>query len=278
MQGAQGTMGIATWASTRCQSLPKLRKLLTLGSHRLDDLLEVAYRVLRFRYGDEIVICNSTYFAYLSSDDRKDIQHLRKVLPQWVLMVILAGHGRLPEEQVAYQEQDIAEFASTTGHRLESSLPGRTPDEVIGVLTRPSGEPYWRLRYKGSCQDVFFLSTLDRTPAFVATAYGSLQSFSYPHEDVGIYVQPLMQGVACHCEFTLPYDPVNQDESDMVARLHEEMSLRLLRVGAYYSRPYGTWAAMAYGLDAQTAAALRKVKNIFDPHNVMNPGKLCFKN
>jgi len=33
---------------------------------------------------------------------------------------------------------------------------------------------------------------------------------------------------------------------------------------------------MAYRRDAETTAALRKVKGIFDPKNIMNTGKLCF--
>jgi FAD/FMN-containing dehydrogenase len=50
----------------------------------------------------------------------------------------------------------------------------------------------------------------------------------------------------------------------------------MLRQGAFFSRPYGIWANMAYNRDAQTTEVLRKLKDIFDPHNVMNPGKLCF--
>jgi FAD/FMN-containing dehydrogenase len=33
---------------------------------------------------------------------------------------------------------------------------------------------------------------------------------------------------------------------------------------------------MAYRRDGETTAALRKVKGIFDPKNIMNAGKLCF--
>jgi FAD/FMN-containing dehydrogenase len=46
--------------------------------------------------------------------------------------------------------------------------------------------------------------------------------------------------------------------------------------GAYFSRPYGIWADMAFNRDAQTTLVLKKVKKIFDPKAVMNPGKLCF--
>jgi FAD/FMN-containing dehydrogenase len=50
----------------------------------------------------------------------------------------------------------------------------------------------------------------------------------------------------------------------------------VFEAGAYFSRPYGEWAAMAFGADPETAELTRTVKGIFDPNNVMNPGKLCF--
>ena len=61
-----------------------------------------------------------------------------------------------------------------------------------------------------------------------------------------------------------------------MAALREAASVALSDRGAFFSRPYGSWADMAYGKDPATAEALRKVKKIFDPNNVMNPGKLCF--
>ena len=44
--------------------------------------------------------------------------------------------------------------------------------------------------------------------------------------------------------------------------------------GAFFSRPYGTWAQLVRTRHAESIIALRKVKGIFDPNNVMNPGKL----
>jgi FAD/FMN-containing dehydrogenase len=49
-----------------------------------------------------------------------------------------------------------------------------------------------------------------------------------------------------------------------------------MAAGAYFSRPYGSWAQPVYNRDAAARDALRKVKAIFDPVGVLNPGKLCF--
>ena len=46
--------------------------------------------------------------------------------------------------------------------------------------------------------------------------------------------------------------------------------------GAFFSRPYGESAGMIMNRDAATVDVLKKLKEIFDPNEVMNPGKLCF--
>jgi FAD/FMN-containing dehydrogenase len=50
----------------------------------------------------------------------------------------------------------------------------------------------------------------------------------------------------------------------------------LLAAGAFFSRPYGEEAGMILNKDAATVSVLQKFKKIFDPNNVMNPGKVCF--
>jgi len=276
VSAAQGSMGIVTWVSAKCEVLPELHKLFFVPAQRLDDLIDFTYRVLRIRFGDELLIVNNLTLASILGGGADQIRALMEELPPWVVLVGIAGRNILPRERVEYQEKDIAEIAQQFGLRLVPAIPGARNGEVLNAILNPSREPYWKLDCKGGCQDILFLTTLDRTPEFVRTMYSVAEANSYPTSDIGVYIQPLHQGANCHCEFILPYDQNNPREVTRMRQLFTKASEALLKEGAFYSRPYGIWANMAYNRDAQTTIVLKKVKGIFDPNNVMNPGKLCF--
>jgi FAD/FMN-containing dehydrogenase len=77
-------------------------------------------------------------------------------------------------------------------------------------------------------------------------------------------------------EFSLPYDPSDAKEVAKIKELYTQASEELMAQGAYFSRPYGLWADLVYSRDATARSVLRTVKQIVDPKNVLNPGKLCF--
>jgi hypothetical protein len=276
VQAAQGTMGIVTWASLRCEKLPKVQKFFLVPAKSLDELIDFAYRLLRFRFGDEFLFLNGSNLAYILGEGADGIKALRDELPPWVLILSVCGRDILPEEKVEFLEKDIADIAQQFGLGLMSSVPGASNEQVLEAILNPSKEPYWKLGYKGGCQDIFFLTTLDKTPGFVRTMYSVAEAQGYPTSDIGIYIQPVHQGASCHCEFSLPYDPSRQIEVTKMQGLFAEASERLLEAGAFFSRPYGIWADIAYSKDTQSTVVLKKVKDIFDPNHVMNAGKLCF--
>jgi FAD/FMN-containing dehydrogenase len=276
VQGAQGTMGMATWASLRCEKLPKALKLFLVPARRLTDLIDFGYRLLRFRFGDELFFLNSSSLANILEEEPGGIRSLRNELPLWVLVLGLSGRDMLPEEKVDFLEKDVTDIAQQFGLQLTSFVPGTTSQRVLELILNPSRESYWKLSYKGGCQDIFFLTTLDKTPEFVKSMYSAAEAQGYPSSDIGVYIQPVQQGASCHCEFNLPYDPGDPAEVSRMRLLFADASKQLLKEGAYFSRPYGIWADMAYSRDAQSTMVLKKVKDIFDPNHVMNTGKLCF--
>jgi FAD/FMN-containing dehydrogenase len=275
VSAAQGSMGIVTWASVKCEVWPEFRKLFFVPAEELGGLIDFTYRLLRFRFGDELFIVNSSCLAYILSGP-DEVRSLKDALPAWTAVVGISGGRILPRERVEAQEQDIRDLAQQSGLAMVPAIPGCRGGELLELLSKPSEEPYWKLRYKGGGQEIFFLTTLDKTPAYLKTICSAADEHQYPAPDIGVYIQPVHQGTGCHCEFILPFDRKSRAERLRTRELFCDASLRLFRQGAFFSRPYGIWAGMVYNADAQTMIATRKVKAIFDPNNVMDPGKLCF--
>ncbi len=276
VSAAQGSMGIVTWVSVKCELLPQVNKLFFVTSRKLDELLDFVYKLLRFRFGDELLILNNVSLAAILGGKPDAVRARATELPAWTVLVTIAGRERLVMERVEFQEKDISDIAQQFGLKLVPEIPGARNNEVMKAVFQPSKEPYWKLGYKGGCQDIFFLTTLEKTPDFVQAMYIAAESCQYPVSDIGVYLQPVHQGASCHCEFYLPYDRNNPTETSRMQGFFKRASEDMLKQGAYFSRPYGIWANMAYNRDAQTTNVLRKIKGIFDPNNVMNPGKLCF--
>ena len=103
-----------------------------------------------------------------------------------------------------------------------------------------------------------------------------MDDVGYPATDLGIYIQPIVQGCNYHVEFNLFYDRENPKEASRVEELAASVINPLISRGAFFSRPYGESARAILNRDAATVQALKRVKTILDPDNVMNPGKLCF--
>jgi hypothetical protein len=265
-------MGVVTWGVIRCELLPTVEHLFFVPSPNLGKLVDLTYTLLWRRLGEEIFLLNRFSLAGLLGKSREEREELRSSLPPWTLILTVAGYERFPEERVEYQEEEIRAIARERGLELEASLAGKEGKEVKGLLESPS-EGSWRLRY-GNFQEIPFLTTMDRTPFFVDLMLRMAEKHEYPPEELGVYVQPLVQGVCCHVGFDLFYGA--SEGRRKVEELFLRASEALLEAGAFFSRPYGPLAKLVYGRDVETARVLRKVKEIFDPRGILNPGKLCF--
>ncbi len=278
IQGAQGTMGIVTWASMRCELLPEREEPFMAGSSRLDTLLDLVHWLVRLRLVDECFILNSTNLAAIMAIPRPDAFHeLKSALPRWILFFTIAGYAYMPQEKVDYQTKDMMDLSRRVGVTPAKTMAGIEALELLKKVRRPSDEPYWKLRPEGGCEDICFLTLYDKLPGLVAAMDDRADvGGGYPSSHLGVYLQPLVQGSTCHGEFNLFYDRENAGESDRVREVAGAATRDLMARGAFFSRPYGENAKMIMNNDAATSAALAKVKAIFDPNNIMNPGKLCF--
>jgi FAD/FMN-containing dehydrogenase len=277
IQGSQGTMGIVTWASLRCELLPSLQEPFVVCSSNLDVLFELSQLLVRRRLANECFILNkSTLAAIMAKKWPGDYHDLKDGLSAWVLFYNLAGYEYFPEERISYQIKNITDIAQRLGVEAVKSVGSVSANEILKVVQQPSGNHYWKLRYKGACEDIFFLTIYDKLEDLIGMMNNLADKAGYPASDIGVYIQPLVQGTSCHCEFNLFYDPENASEVERVKELSASAVKNLMAKGAFFSRPYGESARMIVNRDAASVVALGKIKKILDPNNIMNPGKLCF--
>lgn len=270
IQGSQGTIGITTWISMKCELLPQLHDVYLAGADSLVELEAFNYSLLRRRLVDEHFLMNSVAFSAALGAMKK--------IPNWILVLGLSGHGILAQEELEYRTGDTMDIAKEMNLNLTRSLGDVQGEDVKSILERPSEAPYWKYVPRGDCKEIIFMTTLDEVDHLYSVFSKVADSVGFPEDQIGAYIQPIVQGVTTHCTFDLYYDPEDAEEVAAVGILLDKGQLRLLDEGAFFSRPYGSITAAVFEKSSpEMIKALQSVKRIFDPNSILNPGALSFK-
>jgi FAD/FMN-containing dehydrogenase len=283
LQGAQGTMGVVTWANLKIESIPKMNKILFAPVTDLPDAMEFLYRILPRRIGQECLLLNHVDLAAIIAEAWPgEFEKFRRTLPAWTLILVLSGLLRRPAEKIKYEENALSEILRNEfkDMKLTDTLPGFPGLErkLLPLLRKPwpGDQTYWKNQFKGGCQSLFFITRPVLANRLVDIVGEIAAKHDYPMSEIGGYLQPIEHHRACHLEFHLFYDPANPMEIERVRSLYRDAALALLNEGAFFSRPYGELAPILYERAASYTMALKRVKGLFDPRNIMNPGTLCF--
>jgi FAD/FMN-containing dehydrogenase len=100
--------------------------------------------------------------------------------------------------------------------------------------------------------------------------------YQYPANDIGCYIQPVENGRACQLQFNFYYNPDSEAKKEKVRGLYADAAAATLEKGAYFTQPYGVVADMVYRKNSDYTSTLKRVKKLFDPNAILNPGTLCF--
>ena len=274
VQGSQGTIGIVTWITLRAELRPSIERPFLIGTSRLEDLIPYIYTVQRAGLGEHSFVLDRTAAAMLmSAVTTQSYETLRSFLPEYLCLQNIAGFERLPSARVAYQFEDIGEIAQRHQLALSTSLGELSAEGLLRTATRPCGYLDWRHALKGHCLSIFFLSTLDRSPDLIEIARERCRQNQIPENGMGVYVQPVVQNHACHIELLLPFTPGDAAETERIRRFETDAVASLAEHGAFFSRPYGAAGAVAFAANPMNLDILKKVKGIFDPKGILNPGK-----
>jgi FAD/FMN-containing dehydrogenase len=282
LQCAQGTMGIVTWMSLKIQSIPQIDKIKFAPLNNIDEGSAFLYRILPRRIGQECLILNNVDLAALLASDAEEFAKYKASLPPYTLILVISGLIRRPEEKIAYEEHFLSDVMRNEFQNivLTDTLPGfpGAAGKLLEALRNPWSEDaaYWKNTPKGAYQDLFFITKPEKAQIFIDVVKDAAGKRSYPFESIGIYKQPIEHNRACQLQFTFYYDPKNEVSVEEIKTLYREVFEAVHDAGGYFTRPYGDMAERLYDRAASYTAALKKVKNLFDPNNIMNPGNLCF--
>ncbi len=232
---------------------------------------------MRLRLVNECFVLNSTDLATIMGKGKpNDYNRIKGTLTPWILFYNAAGYDYLTEDRVKGQVADIKDLAQRVGLEPAQSVGNVSAFDLLKATQAPSGEHYWRQPSGWLSHDIFFISNFQKVEELIKTMHDIADGAGYMTQNMGVYIQPIVQGTNYHCEFNLFYDPQNRAEAGRVRELAVNAVRKLMDKGAFFSRPYGESTLMVMNRDAATVAALKKVKSILDPDNIMNPGKLCF--
>jgi hypothetical protein len=283
VQGAQGTMGVVTWTNLKVMFQTTKDKVYFVAVDDLAYAQEFLYRILPRRVGQEVVLLNRTDLAAIVAESfPADFEKLRATLPPWTLVIVVSGLARRPDEKIAYEDKLLREVVKNEFRKLsiEEALPGfpGLGDKMLSLLRNPwpADVPYWKDRWQGASQSLFFIARPEKSQSFVEIVQTVAPKHGYPVADIGSYIQPIEHNRACQVEFTFFYDGNNAAAKARIAALYKDAARNLMNAGALFTRPYGELAPMVYERAASYVMGLKRVKKIFDPNNIMNPGNLCF--
>jgi len=279
-RGQQGTLGIVSWANIKAEFLPVMDKLYFIPSAKVEDVALPIYRTQRLMLGGELFVLNNHNLAsILSQLGLGAFAELKAALPAFTTVIVFSGQKRMPEKRIAYEEEAMMGLAEELGFKPTQSVAGINGSDsaLLKLLRKPwPEEKYWKFFPKPHFCDIFFHAPLNRAPEFHGAIARVAVKHGYPVDEIGVYLQPVERARVAYQCFTFHYDPANVAEKEMVRKLFLDASRVVVDMGGLFTNPYGPWADMVFSRAAGYVRVLRSVKKAFDPHNILNPGKLCF--
>jgi len=270
--GAQGTMGLATWGTLKAEIQPTMTETYFVESSDISTLCSLAAELLKYRIPEECFIINAAGLAAAFCDSESEADALMPTLTPWTMICRIAGFDRYPEERLeiyrGYLFEQCEHFGLQPARELVNASLTTRIDFMLSECDYRTEN--WKLR-RGGVKEIDFLAPVSGAAVFTECLLNSLKNIR--DIDKSIIVFPQVQCRAFRIECSLFHTADNEN----IAETYIEASARLLaESGAYFDRPYGRLAELVYSDEPTSTETLRSLKNIFDPDNVLNPGKLCF--
>ncbi len=266
--GSQGTLGIITDLIIKAKYLPEIKRVVFIPFDNIEDIIDVIYQIQYYDKGREFLGISQKNLATILADGEK-IAKIRETLPSWLAIMGIEADS---EEKFQIDLDDLTDFGAP--FQTEYKVDGKDLSEIfLKEFEIPDRLNNFR-KYKGKCLHIPFYVNLNEIQRFNQMADAISKKYGYPIDDLFGYLMPVEQAHTCYYDFTVYYDRNDKHNSEQMKEFYLELSEAIIENGGIIDRPYGPWAKIIYSRNTAYYKFWRQVKQLIDPHEIMNPGRL----
>ena len=261
--GARGGLGVITKASIRAKPKPLIQEIVSVPFSNHKDFINFVYEVERKEIGTECILLNKiNALNYLEIEDKT------KGFPNWIFLICLEGPQRLPEEKIAYEKEALSRLIRE--HQIELKS-----DNLISKLEQIIFKEFNDPRdNKKKVYDLPVYLTLNKFPEIYSIIQNELSQFNGNEIELGVSIIPVERNRTSYVEFDLYTEFNTEKEITEFKKLFGNLGELAVEAGAIIDIPYGPLKQVIYSKVGNYLALIKEVKDIFDPNNIMNPGKI----
>ncbi len=261
--GARGGLGVITKASIRIKPKPLIQEIVSVPFSNHKDFINFVYKVERKEIGTECILLNKVNaLNYLEIEDKT------KGFPNWIFLICLEGLQRLPEEKIAYEKEALSQLI--VEHKIKVKM-----DDLIYKLEQTILKEFNEPRViKKKAYDLPVYLTLNKFPDVYSIIQNELSRFNGNKIELGVSIIPVERNRTAYVEFDLYTGLNTEQEITEFKKLFSNLGELAVKAGAIIDIPYGPLKQVIYSKLGNYLALINEVKDIFDPNNIMNPGKI----
>ncbi len=269
---AQGTMGIITEMTVKIKRKFPHEELFTYIAEKYE-LLELVSRLKKLDIGRECLLISKLNMASILAQDYEHFEELFEMLPDWTLVLRITGYD---DEELKINLEDLNDFKINNAIDTLELLTGlnKIDELLLNEFKLPNKLINFRY-YKGHCRTISFYTEVDRIEDFDRQVELLANSYNYSTQELYGYIMPIEQGRTFYCEYNFHADPSDMEEFYRIQKLYQDACEIVVNLGGIIDRPYGDFLVnLIYSRIPNYYSYLWKIKNWFDPNNILNPGKI----
>lgn len=267
--GSEGTLGLFSAATLRTTPLPPSRGVVLLLFAQTEGAIQAVQKIMEH----QPAACDMLGRRLLSLARESDSQFEKLIAPAAEAALLVEQIGET-EQEVKQQLQDIIEAVKDTRQRFAIAYEAYSEGDVEFLWSLPSKIVSRLTQLKGAIRPLPFVEDIAIPPVALQEFLHSVQKIFQKHQVSTTFYAHAASG-QLHMR---PFLPVPQQEDGMrLEAIARDLYQLVFSVGGNISGEHGDGLSRTAFIRSQYGPlykVFQQIKDIFDPHNLCNPGKI----